>query len=245
MGKVACTYPAFIFREFVERVINKMKYLQEIINGRLCNIAENGTGNATFFLPLDPDTDGDWQEVPRLVCDILKDKPFRIIGFKAGDWDRELSPWEAEGVFKNQRFAGNGIETLKWLMSDEVSAFAGDEKYIVGYSLGGLFALWSYYESRRFKGVASCSGSLWYPGWKEYVAGKETVEDSKIYLSLGDREEKTRNPVMAAIGDITRKFCDIYKADNKLSDFHFEWNAGNHFADVHMRLAKGIAWLLL
>ena len=63
-----------------------------------------------------------------------------------------------------------------------------------------------------------------------------------VYLSLGDREEKTRNPVMARVGDAIREAYDhLQKAG---TDCVLEWNKGNHFKDADLRTAKAFAWLM-
>ena len=64
----------------------------------------------------------------------------------------------------------------------------------------------------------------------------------KIYLSLGDREAKTKNPVMATVEDKTRGISECYKA--KGYDVFFEMNQGGHFTDPELRTAKGIKWIL-
>ena len=44
---------------------------------------------------------------------------------------------------------------------------------IAGYSLAGLFALWAAWNSGYFRRVASVSGSLWYPGFTDYIRNNE------------------------------------------------------------------------
>ena len=115
--------------------------------------------------------------------------------------------------------------------------------YIAGYSMAGLFALYSLYRTDFFAGCASCSGSLWFPGFYEYVCEHEFADSpSKLYLSLGDREAKTKNPVMATVEDKTRGISECYKA--KGYDVYFEMNQGGHFNDPELRTANGIAWLI-
>lgn len=51
---------------------------------------------------------------------------------------------------------------------------------IAGYSLAGLFALYSIYQTDAFSRVASVSGSLWFPGIKEYVVSRTPVKNLPI-----------------------------------------------------------------
>jgi hypothetical protein len=64
----------------------------------------------------------------------------------------------------------------------------------------------------------------------------------RVYLSLGDREEKTRNPAMAAVGNRIR---ELYaQLCSQGISCCLEWNKGNHFTDPDRRTARGFAWIL-
>ena len=115
--------------------------------------------------------------------------------------------------------------------------------YIGGYSLAGFFALWAAYRTSEFRGAAAVSPSVWFPGWMEY-AENNTVKAETVYLSLGDKEEKTRNPVMRTVGDNIRRQYEILKSDPGCSRCVLEMNRGNHFREPDIRTAKGFAWLL-
>ena len=65
-----------------------------------------------------------------------------------------------------------------------------------------------------------------------------------IYLSLGTKEEKTRNPVMKTVGDNIRRLQEILRADSNCADVVLEMNPGNHFREPDLRMAKGFAWLM-
>lgn len=117
-----------------------------------------------------------------------------------------------------------------------------NRKYILaGYSLAGFFALWASYQTDLFSDIAAVSPSVWYPGWIDY-AKKHQTRAERIYLSLGDREEKTRNAMMSQVGDAIRGQYQLLQRDNIPSTL--EWNPGNHFRDNGLRMAKGIAWCL-
>ena len=62
--------------------------------------------------------------------------------------------------------------------------------YLGGYSLAGLFSLWACCQSGKFAGIAAASPSVWFPGFLTYLEENE-VKSPCIYLSLGDKEEKT------------------------------------------------------
>jgi len=155
------------------------------------------------------------------------------------DWFRDLSPWKAPAVFRNIPFGDGAPETLDEIL--EMTANP-DKKYVIGgYSMGGLFALWACCRTDRFIGAAAVSPSVWFPGFAEYTASRRMMAE-QVYLSLGDREEKTRNPVMAAVGGRIRELHEQLCSQGV--SCCLEWNPGNHFTDPDRRTAKGFAWIL-
>ena len=59
--------------------------------------------------------------------------------------------------------------------------------------MAGLFSLWAAYQTDAFAGVAAASPSIWFPDFLQYMK-EHDIRTESVYLSLGDREEKTRNP---------------------------------------------------
>ena len=166
--------------------------------------------------------------------------------FAVEHWNDELSPWSADAVFKNQPFAGGAESTLKFVTDafiPELRAryeLLSDVKIIIGgYSLAGLFALWASYMTDIFHAIAAVSPSVWFPGWIDFASQKQS-QAKKVYLSLGDREEKTNNQVMARVGDNIRRQKEIL--DMQGTESVLEWNEGNHFRDVEKRVARGMLW---
>ena len=167
------------------------------------------------------------------------DKDFYLIGIKVQSWNDDLSPWEAPAVFGKDGFGGRAGSTL-----DELMPLCADRNrtyYIGGYSLAALFALWAAYQTDIFKGVAAASPSMWFPDFTEYMK-KNSIRCEAVYLSLGDKEAKARNPVMATVADRMADACKILEsAGIKVT---FEWNPGNHFREPDLRTAKAFARLL-
>lgn len=82
-----------------------------------------------------------------------------------------------------------------------------------GYSLAGLFALWSAYQESCTVKLAAAAGmslSVWFPGWLEYMKTKQ-IQTKRVYLSLGDREERTRNAAMRQVGQNILKWIAVIK----------------------------------
>ncbi len=161
------------------------------------------------------------------------------------DWNRDLSPWEAKGVFRGGGdFAGGAAEHLARL--EPIPAFAErfgtvKRRFIAGYSLAGLFALYTVLTTDGFDGAASVSGSTWFDGFCDFAKDR-TVRCRAVYFSLGDREPRAGNPRLAAVGDCTERLCADFAAKGVRTAF--EWNPGGHFTDPAPRMERGIRWLL-
>ncbi len=169
----------------------------------------------------------------------LTDKSFKLLAFKVDSWNDDLSPWKAPAVFGKDDFGGGADITLR-----NITALCTDKSknyYLGGYSLAGLFSLWASYNTDTFMGVAAVSPSVWFSGFSEFMQSKKICTDS-VYLSLGDREEHTRDPLMSTVGDCIRTDFELLKSQG----VHciLEWNKGGHFKDADLRTAKGFAWLL-
>lgn len=163
-------------------------------------------------------------------------KDFYLAAIRVQDWNADLSPWPAPAVFGKESFGQGAPDTL----SEVLKYCAGRDKTFIigGYSLAGLFALWAAYQTDTFKAVAAASPSIWFPGFVDFMKDRE-IHTKRVYLSLGDKEEKTRNPVMAAVGDRIKEAHDLLKKQG--INTTFEWNTGNHFKDADIRTAMAFA----
>lgn len=166
-------------------------------------------------------------------------KEFRFIATKVENWNDDLPPWKAPAVFKTEDFCGGASKTLENIIA--LCADKNRKYYIGGYSLAGLFALWVACQTDIFSGVAAASPSVWFPGFIDYMKTYK-MKSQNVYLSLGDREEKTRNPVIAQIGNCIKEEyrCLLENGINCI----LEWNKGNHFKEADIRTAKAFAWIL-
>ena len=194
------------------------------------------------------------QEVS-FIQELAPEKRFFLKAFKVNDWNHDLSPWPAPAVFGNEDFGDGAKETLEFILSEAVperrskdlspdgTATSPEKKYFIGgYSLAGLFALWAVCQTDVFSGAAAASPSVWFPGFTEYARSRAILTDH-VYLSLGDREEKTRNPVMAQVGNAIRDLHALLEERGICAAL--EWNRGNHFKEPDLRTAKAFAWILL
>ena len=202
------------------------------------------------YLLVQPVDEHDIEVLDNEVEEIEKntEKQFSLIAFKIEDWNNELSPWEAPPAFGKKSFGSGATETLEFIESRLIPMVKdkynldNDIKFILGgYSLAGLFSLWSAYKSDIFSGIAAASPSVWFNGWEEFM-NNNTPLSNTIYLSLGDTEEKTKNKVMSAVGDNIRKLEELLKNGN--INTILEWNKGGHFSDSDLRVAKAFVWCI-
>lgn len=167
-------------------------------------------------------------------------KEFCFLAIRIEDWNKELAPWSNPAIFGKEDFGDGAKETLKNL-EEELQHFRNKTIFLGGYSLSGLFSLWATYNSKTIQGIAAVSPSVWYPGFLEFVKGHSPYAGS-IYLSLGKKEEKTKNEMVSKVGMNIRSIYEDLK--EKSCSTILEWNEGNHFQEPEIRTAKGFLWLL-
>ncbi len=180
----------------------------------------------------------------------MTEKYFSLAVISDIDWDDEMSPWECPPLYKNDvPCAGGADKYLDKLIKDIVPTIkdnlvmAPEKVIIAGYSLAGLFAVYSLYKTDMFSAAVSASGSMWFPDFMEFTSTNNFIkEPEKVYFSLGDKEAKTRNQLLSTVEKRTTQIYEKYK--NMEIDTVFEMNPGNHFKDADIRIAKGIAWAL-
>lgn len=209
--------------------------------------------------------EGDGQELYELVKQSMSSQAcpdgdfieteFEKIGFYLAvisdiEWNDEMTPGECPPLFKKDKpYTGGAKVYLDKLVHKILPEIENQIEQpiscmiIAGYSLGGLFSLYSLYETDVFTRAVSASGSMWFPGFWEFINEHEMkVKPERIYMSLGDQEAKSKNPYLCTVQEKTEA---IYKHFEEIGlSVKYELNPGNHFQDADERLAKGIAWCL-
>ena len=229
-----------------------MKKLNLKIEGKECILYMKENENTEYVLiqPVDEhDIDVLDNEVRYISENISKN--FSLAAFKIDDWNSELTPWEmpllrGKGNFGNE--AGKTLEFIKEKLIPSLAEFINIQeknvKYILGgYSLAGLFSLWSVYQEDIFAGIAGVSPSVWYKDWMKFVKNNEILAKN-VYLSLGNLEEKTKHQVLSKIGDNIREYIEILENSKNVKNCILDWNEGNHFRDSDVRMGKGFVWLV-
>ena len=176
---------------------------------------------------------------------VTRSTDFLFVTVQVDSWNDDLSPWVAEPIFGDAAFAGNAEKLLIRIKNEVIVPLLSDNQDIKifagGYSLAGLFVLWAGYQTNLFEGIAAVSPSVWFPGFVDFVHNNKILAN-RVYLSLGDKEAKTRNQILAQVENDIR---DVYRT---LEDYRLScilvWNQGNHFKEPALRMAKGFAWLM-
>ena len=166
-------------------------------------------------------------------------KDFRFLALQVKSWNADLSPWEAPAVFGKEAFGSGAPQTLEHLQ--KLCSDTSKTYILGGYSLSALFALWAASQTPLFSGIAAASPSMWFPGFLDHMRANP-LRSNVAYLSLGDKEDKTRNPVMATVATCIRTAHTLLTEQGITCTL--EWNPGNHFRDADQRTARAFAWVM-
>ena len=161
------------------------------------------------------------------------------------NWNDDLTPWPAEGVFKKAKpFGGRAASFLGKLTNvfiPEVEKSLGvkdAERTIMGVSLSGLFALWACFNTNAFTNIISISGSLWYDSITEWMAEQmPTSQLKKVCILLGEKEKNAKDKRMATVEERTHAAANILKSKSQVSVL-FELVEGTHFSPILPRLEQ-------
>lgn len=178
------------------------------------------------------------------------DLDFTLVAISGLNWEHDMAPWDIPPISSKDTPCTGGADAYLELLLNEILPQAEKTvlgtplwRGIAGYSLAGLFALYSIYRTDVFSRAASVSGSLWFPEFPAFVRShtpKQTPDC--IYFSLGDKEHKTRNPFLQTVRQNTEEIETFYEQQGVATTFQL--NPGNHFQDAAGRTASGIRWIL-
>lgn len=181
------------------------------------------------------------------------------------DWDNDLTPWRAPGVFRTDpEFKGRADQFLKTIENEVIPRVEADlsdmypgmrsgnlpgatVRAITGVSLSGLFAMYAWLTSTTFTNMGSISGSFWYDGFLRWVLDRKPLNpNGVVYLSLGKEEGGAHgNPRFADVAENTAGIA-AYLTRSGIPVL-YERTPGNHYAPLLPRLDRmfaGIATLL-
>lgn len=210
-----------------------------------------------------------------LLGDVADNSPIQVpegvslVNVGVDLWEKNFSPWCAPRVFAKGPNFGDGAQKTLDTLINQVIPWAESEltdppayRVLVGYSLAGLFSLWTGVSqpgpssqpgaphvdavpTPTFQRIGAVSGSFWFPGLLDYVDQQLSggvVGLTHAYLSLGDREARTPNPQIMHVRENAELLASRLESAGITSTF--ELNRGNHFQNVEGRMQKALDWLV-
>ena len=223
-----------------------MSHKTTIIDGRECFVSDSVQPQYILIQTLGRHERGFFDRTADLIAG-ESDVPFVLVAFQVIDWDLDLTPWHDVAINRSPEVGTMTGETLYYVTESLLPALEAEygklPVILGGYSLGGLFALWSSSQTDRFSAIAAASPSLWIKDWLDF-AQAHPVMAGKVYLSLGDREEHVKNRFRARVGDSVRGEYELLQARLGSENCTLVWNPGGHFQDEDKRLASAFAWCL-
>ncbi|MCQ2321389.1 MAG: hypothetical protein MJZ91_08695 [Bacteroidales bacterium] len=190
------------------------------------------------------DLNDDLQELAELFS-------LSFVMVEGADWNDDLTPWPALGVFKKAKsFGGRASAFLTKLCNEIVPkaevelGLTNPQRTLMGVSLSGLFAVWTAFNTDVFQNVISISGSLWYDGFAEWVRTHEiSPKVEGICLLLGEKEKNAKEKRMATVEEKTTEIAAILKGKCQ-GKVVFELVEGTHFSPVVPRMVKALSAVL-
>lgn len=221
--------------------------MELLLAGKECELFLDPDKNASLVVL--PTFKRDGEEVFRLVKKET-DKPFSLLTVRSFDWNDALTPWKAEAIFRNDKDYGGKADGFLQELTDVIlpqvkgkADISPANVALCGYSLGGLFALYAGFRTDVFDALVSASGSFWYDGFVGFAEKTPFSRNVRyVYLSLGDKESKTRHPIMRTAEEKTQEIYRILR--EKGVNVTFTFNEGGHFDQPNARLAQGVAAFL-
>ncbi len=206
-----------------------------------------------------------------LLGDVADNSPVQVpegvslVNIGVDLWEENFSPWCAPRVFAKGPNFGDGAQKTLDTLINQVIPWAESEltespayRVLVGYSLAGLFSLWTGVSQQVARGcqpdntpvaifqrIGAVSGSFWFPGLLDYVdqqLNRGVIGLTHAYLSLGDREARTPNPQIMHVRENAELLASRLESAGITS--MFELNRGNHFQNVEGRIQKALDWLV-
>lgn len=161
------------------------------------------------------------------------------------NWNDDLTPWPAAGVFKKAKpFGGRAASFLNKLANEIIPnterelGIENTERTLLGVSLSGLFAVWAAFNTDAFANIISISGSLWYDGFIEWMKEQTpSPQLKKVCMLLGEKEKNSKEKRMATVEERTLAAANLLKSKTQ-ADVVFELVEGTHFSPIMPRLER-------
>lgn len=221
-----------------------------------------------------------------LLGDVADNSPIQVpegvslVNVGADLWEENFSPWCAPRVFAKGPNFGDGAQKTLDTLINQVIPWAESEltqppayRVLVGYSLAGLFSLWSGVSQQTacgcqpddatvqqlsalaalhadapaatFQRIGAVSGSFWFPGLLDYV--DQQLRGGAVgptHAYLSLGDREARTPNPQIMHVRENAELLANKLENAGITSTFELNRGNHFQNVEGRMQKALDWLV-
>ncbi len=221
-----------------------------------------------------------------LLGDVADNSPIQVpegvslVNVGADLWEENFSPWCAPRVFAKGPNFGDGAQKTLDTLINQVIPWAESEltespayRVLVGYSLAGLFSLWTgvsqqvacgcqpgtattpqlsgpgapYVDASvaTFQRIGAVSGSFWFPGLLDYV--DQQLRGGVVGLThayLSLGDREARTPNPQIMHVRENAELLASRLESAGITSMFELNRGNHFQNVEGRIQKALDWLV-
>ena len=230
-------------------MVKNSVWIQQEIEGVKLYVYRSNVKDATtiYFL------DGDQFEEPFNHWIIKHQPTLNFVLLNANNRTDDYTPWPLQASETMPiDFGGKAEKHLSFIMTHVIPfceseygfASSADKRAIGGYSLGGLFSLYAAVNTDLFRIVLSCSSSLWYPGFLDYLKEHPfKAAHPKLYMSVGDQEGTTATNLTADQTLNTLALKDWVEPKFQAGDFQFTLEEGNHGNDNPGRAWRALEWV--
>lgn len=171
-----------------------------------------------------------------------------LIGIVPKDRLSEYTPWPEKALRPGAPdFGGTMTEYHSLLLEQILPALTEryhlDTKRLAygGFSLGGLAAAMSLWQTDRFCRVFSLCGSFWYPGVPEYLQNHPIVNTGAgVFLLNGSREGEKHGNRLQNAGGYARQVHSLLAGREGTV---ITMDAYAHHDHIEERFAQAMAWL--
>lgn len=221
-----------------------------------------------------------------LLGDVADNSPVQVpegvslVNIGVDLWEENFSPWCAPRVFTKGPNFGDGAQKTLDTLINQVIPWAESEltespayRVLVGYSLAGLFSLWTgvsqqvacgcqpgtattpqlsgpgapYVDASvaTFQRIGAVSGSFWFPGLLDYV--DQQLRGGVVGLThayLSLGDREARTPNPQIMHVRENAELLASRLESAGITSMFELNRGNHFQNVEGRIQKALDWLV-
>ncbi len=179
-------------------------------------------------------------------CELHAEYAF-LIGIQPNDRLNEYTPWPEKAIRPGARDFGGGLRAYHRCLREEIlpallRAYPLDPHHLTygGYSLGGLAAVMSLWETLPVEGVFSLCGSFWYPNVVEFMQTNPLkAAPRRLFLLNGSREGEGHQNRLQFAADCARTVHDLLRESLGAETVMDEYQHHDHQRE---RLERAVEW---